>query len=86
MKDSVSALMRVWPGLELSIILPGRSNVEEMTTFYDWKDGNEVGNCISFSLCKQNAHAHRGAKSIRRGLITALHFSFTPQKQNSPPD
>lgn len=29
MKDSVSALMRAWPGLELSIILPGRSSVEE---------------------------------------------------------
>ena len=32
MKDSVSALMRAWPGLELSIILPGRSSVEEMAT------------------------------------------------------
>lgn len=32
MKDSVSALMRACPGLELSIILPGRSSVEEMAT------------------------------------------------------
>lgn len=32
MKDSVSALMRAWPGLELSIILPGRSSVEENAT------------------------------------------------------
>ena len=32
MKDSVSALMRAWPGLELSIILPGRSCVEEIAT------------------------------------------------------
>lgn len=32
MKDSVSALMRAWPGLELSIILPGRSSVEEIAT------------------------------------------------------
>lgn len=32
MKDSVSALMRAWSGLELSIILPGRSSVEEMAT------------------------------------------------------
>ncbi len=32
MKDSVSALMRAWPGLELSIILPGRSSVEEKAT------------------------------------------------------
>lgn len=29
MKDSISTLMRAWPGLELSIILPGRSSVEE---------------------------------------------------------
>lgn len=30
MKDSVSALMRAWSGLELSIILPGRGSLEEM--------------------------------------------------------
>lgn len=32
MKDSVSTLMRAWPGLELSIILPGRGSIEEMAT------------------------------------------------------
>lgn len=32
MKDSVCALMRAWSGLELSIILPGRSSVEEKAT------------------------------------------------------
>lgn len=32
MKDSVSALIRAWPVLELSIILPGRCSVEEMAT------------------------------------------------------
>lgn len=31
-KDLVSALMRACPGLELSIILPGRSSVEEIAT------------------------------------------------------
>lgn len=53
MKDSISALMRAWPGLELSIILPGRSGIEEKATYYDWKDGNEVSNCNSFSLCNR---------------------------------
>ena len=38
MKDSISALMRVWPDLELSIILPGRSSIEEKATEYDCLD------------------------------------------------
>lgn len=53
MKDSVSALMRAWLGLELSIILPGRSSIEEKATSYDWKDGNAVSNWYSFSLANR---------------------------------
>ena len=53
MKDSVSTLMRAWLGLELSIILPGRSSIEEKATYYDWKDGNEVSNWYSFSLANR---------------------------------
>ena len=52
-KDSASTLMRAWPGLELSIILPGRSSIEEKATNYDWKDGNAVSNWYSFSLANR---------------------------------
>lgn len=49
MKDSVSTLMRAWPGLELSIILPGRSSIEEKATDYDWLDRNDVSILYGFS-------------------------------------
>lgn len=45
--------MRAWPGLEIYIILPGRGSIEEKAAYYDWMDGNEVSNCISFSLCNR---------------------------------
>ena len=52
MKDSVSALMRAWPGLELSIILPGRSSIEEIATDTIGRMETQC-NCISFSLCNR---------------------------------
>ena len=49
-KDSVSALMRAWPGLELSIILPGRSSVEENATETIGRMETQLVICMALDL------------------------------------
>ncbi len=48
-KDIVYTSMRTWLCLEISIILPGRSSIEEKATDYDWLDRNDVSILYGFS-------------------------------------